>query len=244
MAGDLIYAFRVMRLPLLDAGGAPGAAGPGRGMLLADARTNSVIIRAPPMAKAKLAHTLIAKLDQPTTLPGNVHVVYLRNAEAAKLAQVLRAVVAGESGALTTGPTQTTASPTAAPQGGALQAAPSSPAPQQGPLPTGGAAGFIQADPTTNTLIITANERVYRNLRTIIDQLDARRAQVYVESLIVEVSADKAAELGIQWAGVSGDGSSHYRVCSPDFPARAIIWCRRRPRCLAPTRLLCHRAMG
>ena len=197
---------------LLDQGGTPGAADPGRVMLLADARTNSVIIRAPTEAKAKLARTLIAKLDQPTTLPGNVHVVYLRNAEAAKLAQVLRAVVAGESGAVATGPTQTTAPQPAAQQGGGLQAAPSSPAPQQGPLPTGGTAGFIQADPTTNTLIITANERVYRNLRAIIDQLDARRAQVYVESLIVEVSADKAAELGIQWAGVSGDGSSNYRV--------------------------------
>lgn len=197
---------------LLDPGGGPGAADPGRVMLLADARTNSVIIRSPTIAKAKLARTLIAKLDQPTTLPGNVHVVYLRNAEAAKLAQVLRAVVAGESGVTATGPMQTTAQQPAAQQGGALQAAPSSPAPQQGPLPSGGAAGFIQADPTTNTLIITANERVYRNLRAIIDQLDARRAQVYVESLIVEVSADKAAELGIQWAGVSGDGNSNYRV--------------------------------
>ena len=197
---------------LLDQGGAPGAADPGRVMLLADARTNSVIIRAPTEAKAKLARTLIAKLDQPTTLPGNVHVVYLRNAEAAKLAQVLRAVVAGESGALSTGLAQSGApQPLAQPAGGP-QAAPSSPAPQQGPLPSGGVAGFIQADTTTNTLIITANERVYRNLRAIIDQLDARRAQVYVESLIVEVSADKAAELGIQWAGVSGDGSSNYRV--------------------------------
>ena len=197
---------------LLDPGGAAGAADPGRVTLLADARTNSVIIRAPTQAKANLARTLIAKLDQPTTLPGNVHVVYLRNAEAAKLAQVLRAVVAGESGAAPATPTQTTAPQAAPQQGGGLQTPPSSPAPQQGPLPTGGVAGFIQADPTTNTLIITANERVYRNLRAIIDQLDARRAQVYVESLIVEVSADKAAELGIQWAGVSGDGGSSYRV--------------------------------
>jgi general secretion pathway protein D len=61
-------------------------------------------------------------------------------------------------------------------------------------------------------LIITANERVYRNLRVIIDQLDARRAQVYVESLIVEISADKAAQLGVQWAGLSGDSGSGYRV--------------------------------
>ncbi len=197
---------------LLDQGSTPGVADTGRVMLLADARTNSVIIRAPTEAKGKLARTLIAKLDQPTTLPGNVHVVYLRNAEASKLAQVLRAVVAGESGTLSTGQTQTAAPPPVAQPGGGPPAAASSPAPQQGPLPSGGAAGFIQADTTTNTLIITANERVYRNLRAIIDQLDARRAQVYVESLIVEVSADKAAELGIQWAGVSGDGGSNYRV--------------------------------
>ena len=197
---------------LLDQGSAPGVADMGRVMLLADARTNSVIIRAPTEAKGKLARTLIAKLDQPTTLPGNVHVVYLRNAEASKLAQVLRAVVAGESGTLSTGQTQTAAPPPVAQPGVGPPAAASSPAPQQGPLPSGGAAGFIQADTTTNTLIITANERVYRNLRAIIDQLDARRAQVYVESLIVEVSADKAAELGIQWAGVSGDGGSNYRV--------------------------------
>jgi general secretion pathway protein D len=79
-------------------------------------------------------------------------------------------------------------------------------------LPTGGAAGFIQADPATNALIITASEAVYRNLRSVIDQLDARRAQVYVESLIVEVSSKRAAELGIQWAGLSGNSNSAYRV--------------------------------
>ena len=202
---------------LLDPGTAPGTVDPGRVMLLADTRTNAIIIRAPTPARANLARTLIAKLDQPTALPGNVHVVYLRNAEATRLAQVLRAVVAGESGAMTPGtisptPQQTPAQTATATQTGGLQSPPASPAPQQGPLPTGGAGGFIQADPTTNTLIITANERIYRNLRSIIDQLDARRAQVYVESLIVEVSADKAAELGIQWAALSGDSTSNYRI--------------------------------
>jgi general secretion pathway protein D len=200
---------------LLDTGGATGQPDPGRVMVLADARTNSLILRAPSVARANLARTLIAKLDQPTTLPGNVHVVYLRNAEAAKLAQVLRAVVAGESGAMVPGaatPTSTSMQQPAAPQGGGLQPPPSSPGQTQGPLPIGGVAGFIQADPTTNTLIITANERVYRNLRAIIDQLDARRAQVYVESLIVEISADKAAQLGVQWAGLSGNGGPGTRV--------------------------------
>jgi general secretion pathway protein D len=202
---------------LLDGGGAPGAPGGGNTSLLADSRTNSVIIRAPSAARANLAKSLIARLDQPTAQPGNVHVVYLKNAEATKLAQILRAVVASDASA-TGAPTQ---APTPQPQpqqvsGGApgSNIPPSSPAPAQGPLPTGGPGGFIQADPTTNTLIITASEAVYRNLRVVIDQLDARRAQVYIESLIVEVTSDKAAEFGIQWAALSGDAGSRYRIGS------------------------------
>ena len=203
---------------LLESSAVAGATiEPSRIMVLADARTNSLIIRAPNAARATLARTLIAKLDQPTALPGNVHVVYLRNAEATKLAQVLRAVVASESGATPSTMTSPSGMPPmqlapAAASGSALQAASVSAPSIQAPLPTGGTAGFIQADPSTNTLIITANEKVYRNLRVIIDQLDARRAQVYVESLIVEISADKAAQLGVQWAGLSGDSGSGYRV--------------------------------
>ena len=60
---------------------------------------------------------------------------------------------------------------------------------------------MIQADAATNSLIITASEPVYRNLRAVIDQLDARRAQVYIEALIVELSATTGANLGIQWQG-------------------------------------------
>ena len=203
---------------LLDqgaAGGTPGA-DTSRVSLLADTRTNSVIVRSPSAARANLAKSLIAKLDQPTAQPGNVHVVYLRNADALRLAQTLRAVVASDTSA------QPTATPTAQPQpqpttaaagqqttlGGGQPLQSSTPT----ALPTGGSAGFIQADPATNSLIITAPESVYRNLRTVIDQLDARRAQVYVESLIVEVSADKAAEFGVQWLGLSGDSTTGYRV--------------------------------
>jgi general secretion pathway protein D len=200
----------------------PGASAPGteagRTSLLADARTNSVIIRAPSIARANLAKSLIAKLDQPTALPGNVHVVYLKNAEATRLAQTLRAVVASDTAA-TSSQTPSTPAPamtstSATPATGGMQAPPSSPAPAQGPLPTGGPAGFIQADPATNTLIITASEAVYRNLRTVIDQLDARRAQVYIESLIVEVTANTAAQFGIQWADLTGSSTSDYRIGS------------------------------
>ena len=133
--------------------------------MLADSRTNSVIIRAPTTARANLARTLIAKLDKPTLVPGNVHVVYLRNAEATKLAQVLRAVMASEYGASAASMTQgianqpmAQAATQAVMQQSSNSPPPSSPTPMQGPLSTGGATGFIQADPTTNTLIITANE--------------------------------------------------------------------------------------
>ena len=179
---------------LLEPGaGAPGG-DTGRISLLVDSRTNSIIVRAPSEARANMAKSLIAKLDVPTAYPGNVHVVYLKNAEATKLAQTLRAVMSSETSTASAQP------------GSPMQAS------TQQPLPSGGPAGFIQADAATNTLIITANEAVYRNLRSIIDQLDARRAQVYIESLIVEVSATRAAEFGIQWSALSGDSTSKYRV--------------------------------
>jgi general secretion pathway protein D len=64
--------------------------------------------------------------------------------------------------------------------------------------------GFVQADPATNSLIITAPEPMYRQLRAMIDALDSRRAQVYIESMIVEVTGDNAADFGFQWQGLFG----------------------------------------
>ncbi|KRH78285.1 putative type II secretion system protein D precursor [Ferrovum sp. JA12] len=69
-------------------------------------------------------------------------------------------------------------------------------------------AGMIQADSTTNSIIITANEQVYRNLRNVIDKLDSRRAQIYVESMIVEVADNKAQEFGVQLQGLLGGGTT------------------------------------
>lgn len=188
---------------------------PGQPVVIADARTNTVIVRAPSEARANLAKSLIAKLDQPTALPGNVHVVYLRNAEATKLALTLRAVMAGEISS------PMLASPQAAmsnPQSGNTQLA------APGALPTGGAAGFIQADASTNTLILTCSEPVYRNLRSIIDQLDARRAQVYIEALIVEVDATKLAAFGVQWAalGTAGVGGTSFSSGGDNLANQAV----------------------
>ncbi len=172
------------------------------------------------MARANLAKSLVAKLDLPTAQAGNVHVIYLKNADASKLALTLRAVVASDTSAAGPGQPAAGAPPTSAPSsglntsaGGMQSSGPSQSQPANlGPLPSGGAAGFIQADVATNSLIITASEPVYRNLRSVVDQLDARRAQVYIESLIAEVTSTSADALGVQWAGLSGDSNSNYRI--------------------------------
>jgi general secretion pathway protein D len=220
---------------LMDSGAGGGGSGDaGKVNVLADPRTNSLILRAPSAARANLAKSLIAKLDQPTQELGNVHVVYLKNAEATKLAQTLRSVVSGDvsqpnsgtgngtnaqnsnsnSGGLNSNSNSSNSSGSSSTGNGSGPSNPllsgSSSTQQQGG--SGGAAGYIQADATTNTLIITAPESVYRNLRAVIDQLDVRRAQVYIESLIVEVTSDKASEFGVQWVGASGNSNSSTRV--------------------------------
>ncbi len=69
--------------------------------------------------------------------------------------------------------------------------------------------GIIQADASTNSIIITAPDAIYNNLRAVLDKLDVRRAQVYVEALIAEITSDKAAEFGIQWQELSGLGKAN-----------------------------------
>ena len=197
----------------------------GRVSVVADPRTNSLVVRAPSRARANLAKSLIAKLDQPTSEAGNVHVVYLKNADATKLAATLRAVVSSDSSALPQTPQGTSGGSVQATGGaqggqgnnGNLGPGPSTMSQQGNGQQTGGGgggggAGWIQADASTNTLIITAPDAIYRNMRGVIDMLDVRRAQVYIESLIVEVNSDNAAAFGVQWAGLSGTSNSKYRV--------------------------------
>jgi general secretion pathway protein D len=213
----------VQRLTDSTGGGGLGAiqgAPPGAGLLstpggaatvMVDQRSNSLLVRASGGARMASIRSVIDKLDKPAQgggPAGNVWVVYLKNADAVKLATVLRAAypMSSNSGAGSGGGSSPTlAQPSqnnlgnAANGGASAQAtAPvvASAAPSTG--------GFVQADPASNSLIITAPEPLYRQLRAAIDQLDSRRAQVYVESLIVEVDADKMADLGIQWQGITG----------------------------------------
>ena len=205
-----------------------------RVVVMADPRINSVIVRAASPAKLNLAKSLVARLDQPSSQPGNINVVYLRNAEAVKLAQTLRGVLGDGTGGpgqtgpgaasglsgtglgtgasgLSTQPLSTTPLGASGTQPGGTagtQAFGGTPGSTQqsstAPVTVRAGGAIIAADPSTNSLIITAPEPIYRNLRAVIDKLDARRVQVFIESLIVEVGAERAAELGIQWQFLSG----------------------------------------
>jgi general secretion pathway protein D len=209
---------------LVETGGAVGAPGQPqaadiRTTVIAEARSNSLIVRAANPARLNLVRSLVERLDQPGSQSpsGNIYVVYLKNADATKLASVLRAAIASTGAAGTVGttapgsPTPVTA-PT--PTTGGMTSAATQPVAASAQPSTG---GQIQADPATNSLIITAPEPQYRQLRAVIDRLDSRRAQVFVESLIVEVNADKAAEFGIQWQGPTNTSGGTVGVLGTNF---------------------------
>ena len=204
---------------VLDSGSTGGADGSNKTVIMADARSNSLLIRSASPEKIRQIRALVAKLDAPGNSNGNIWVVPLRNAEATKLAVTLRAIVAADaalsaqvaSGSVNqgvsntlNGTTNTQSSQTASSSAGSMAA---TSALTSSSAPTTG--GIIQAEPATNSIIITASEPLYRNLRHVIDQLDKRRGQVYIESIIVEVSSTNAAELGIQWQGLIGAGNQN-----------------------------------
>ena len=195
--------------------------------VIVEGRTNSLIVRASNESRMASALSIIDKLDKPTPNggpAGNIWVVYLKNADAVKVAELLRAAIsAGSAGNGASGGTPTGGTGGAATADGRTTAtqnpnAPTGTAGSSGasaqsttpvaasPRPSTG--GQVQADPATNSLIITASEPVYRQMRQVIDQLDVRRAQVYVESMMVSVDATKAAQAGIQWQGLFGAGNS------------------------------------
>jgi general secretion pathway protein D len=206
-------------LRLVDTGGTPiAAAGQADGTfkttVIAEPRSNALIVRAANRARVALVKSLVDRLDQPSVQgdggTGNIHVVYLKNADATKLAATLHGVLTGESHASTNSSALSpTLSGSATATTGSTQATGSSMGSSMG---SGSAAasqgGQIQADVPTNSLIITAPDPQYRQLRAVIDQLDGRRAQVYIESLIAEVNANRAAQFGIQWQGPVGSAGN------------------------------------
>ena len=204
----------------------PADAAGGKTVVIAEPRSNSILIKSSNPEKIRQIRSLISRLDTPTANSGNIWVVPLKNAEASKLAVTLRAIVAADNtfsqqagvsntGAVSGGSAspstmlnQPTTPQTAAGQSGSgsMSAAATSSLTSTSAPSTG---GLIQADPPTNSLIITASEPYYKHLRQVIEQLDKRRTQVYVEAMIVEVAATSSAQLGIQWQGIINAGGQN-----------------------------------
>jgi general secretion pathway protein D len=147
--------------------------------LVADARTNSVLVGGDRADRLRL-RTLIAHLDTPLEDGGDTQVRYLRYADAEELATKLQQHFQGQ----------------AAGQGAAGAASPAQKAEVS-----------VWADTQTNAIVVNAPPKMMRSLMQIVDKLDIRRAQVLVEAIIVEVLAEKTAELGITWA-VEGAAST------------------------------------
>jgi general secretion pathway protein D len=198
--------------------GQPTAESQQRVTLVADPRSNSVMLRSENSARATRVKALIEQLDTPGRPGGNMYIVYLKNADASRVAQTLRALMSGGSD-ISQPSTQPSAigNTLAAATGGAATPAGATPAttPLSTANPFTGASNnaatlpgglTIQADTANNALIVMGPEPLYNNLRAIIERLDVRRAQVFVEALIVEVAADKAAQFGIQWQFLGGLG--------------------------------------
>lgn len=186
--------------------------------LLADSRSNSLLLRTDSPARVMRVRDLVDKLDVPGAAPGNVHVVYLKNAEATKIAQTLRDVISGDTSPLNS-PSSTPLSPTAASSGSGSTGSGTSPSAGASATfssssssstskSSGSGGGMIQADTASNALIITAPEAIYNNLRAVVEMLDVRRAQVYIEALIAEVTSDKTGEFGVQWQALNGIGGT------------------------------------
>jgi len=76
----------------------------------------------------------------------------------------------------------------------------------------------VQADESTNSLVIQASEGDFIFIRDVIDRLDIRRAQVFMEVIIAEVSADKAQQLGVRWNFGDNNLKTGQTTGSTDFP--------------------------
>ncbi|MCP3674607.1 MAG: type II secretion system protein GspD, partial [Gammaproteobacteria bacterium] len=146
--------------------------------IVADERTNSILISGETNSRLRL-RAIIAQLDSRQESSGNTRVFYLRYSKAEELKGVLLGqakIVAAETGggAKTTGAKRTSSRSSSQEYN-------------------------IESHEATNSLIITAPPGMMKTFESVIRQLDIRLAQVLVEAIIVEVSENKAKELGVQW---------------------------------------------
>nr|WP_241521218.1 type II secretion system secretin GspD [Kineobactrum sediminis] len=163
-------------------------------LLVADSRTNSVLVSADELERARMLR-LIRYLDTPLEQSGNVKVVYLEYAKATDIAEVLTRVMKNITRLDANG--------------------------AEG-VKSGGESATIEADEGTNALIITAASDEMAALEAVIGRLDIRRAQVLVEAIIVELEVRDGQDLGLQWLFVNDSGLFGSNINGGDARAQRI----------------------
>ncbi|MCB1705604.1 MAG: type II secretion system secretin GspD [Halioglobus sp.] len=183
----------VKMLDQLNKSEAKAAGGEQETLLVADTRTNSVLISGDELERARMGR-LIEHLDTPLEQSGNVKVIYLEYADAMAIAEVLTRVMKNIS---------------------ELE-------PADGIKAGGGNTSTIEADEGTNALIITADTDEMAALEAVIQRLDIRRAQVLVEAIIVEMEVIDGQDLGLQWLFADNSGFYGSNINADDARARNI----------------------
>ena len=166
---------------------ARGAAGPQRIQIIANERNNSLVLRGKPRPVAEILK-LVDKLDQPATATGSTQVIYLKHADATKVAELLEGMVNQRPGGAGGG------------GGGGGEGGE-----QQGPRVQG---TTIRADESLNAIVVRADPGVMDEIQSILDRLDIRRTQVLIEAAIVEVTITDSTSIGVEMAAADQSGST------------------------------------
>ncbi|MGH7800273.1 MAG: type II secretion system secretin GspD [Thermodesulfobacteriota bacterium] len=209
--------------------------------IITDERTNSLIVIAHHEDMGKIK-AVIEKLDVEAETPElGIYVIRLQNADAEQVVSILSSLIGGGGGAVTQPSRPTTR--TTGGFGGTLGST------YQGGRQTGGTVGAfeqagqaiqretdgggfsavvaeaegvrITADPATNSVIIVGSRRDYETIKRVIDELDIRRRQVFVESAILEIAVDRIRALGTNFsAAFEFDGSAgFFGTALPGIPS-------------------------
>ncbi|TWJ33458.1 type II secretion system secretin GspD [Geobacter argillaceus] len=174
----------------------PGQPAQTGGLVVADTRLNALVVFGSDKDKEEVKR-FVALLDvPPPTTSSKVNVYYMENADATEVAKVLDGVVKGSAAAPAPGQPAT--------------------APQQSPFEGGKIT--ITPDKATNSLVVMASPNDYQNLLQVIQKLDKRRRQVFVQALIAEVSLDKLKSLGVQWGALGGSSNNTATVAGSYDP--------------------------
>ena len=173
--------------PVPPQGGLPQTGGPvSVSKIIPEERTNKLIVIAGNKSFERVRE-LIKQLDVPSG-EGGVHVLYLENAKAEEIATTMQNLAQGTTAKHKGGP----GAPAPAPGAGAA-----------GPVGADLFSGEVKitADKNTNSLVVIASQADYRNLVKVVQQLDIRRRQVFVEAVIMEVNLSNEFDLGASLHG-------------------------------------------